>query len=85
MTWTDIIIGMIGILTLLFAFVGVIYLGFQMGRQSVGQAPATILPENKPEPKKPTQPKPTEDPYVRAMRDPRKTDKRIKTLPEEEK
>lgn len=83
MTLNEIAAGASIIITLLFAFIGVIYLGFQMGRSSAGQAPATILPEDKPKPQKPTQPRPTEDPYIRAMRDQRKADKRIKTLPEE--
>lgn len=80
MIWTNVAAGAIIILTLLFAFVGVIYLGFQMGRQSVGQGPATILPENQPQPKKPTPPVPTEDPYLRAMRPPRQAEKRIQTV-----
>ncbi len=76
---------MIGIVTLLFAFAGVIYLGFQMGRQSVGQAPVRIVPDNMPKPQKPAQPRPNEDPYIRAMKDPRKTAKRINTISEEGK
>jgi len=83
MTLIEIAAGATIIITLLFVFIGAIYMGFQMGRSSAGQAPAAILPEEKPKPQKPAQPKPTEDPYVRAMRDPRKTETRIKTLPEE--
>jgi len=79
MTWIDVAAGATIVVILAFAFIGVIYLGFQMGRQSAGQPPARILP---PEAPKNKEPRPTEDPYIRAMKAPKKAEQRIKTIPE---
>lgn len=82
MIWIDVAAGATIVAILAFAFIGVIYLGFQMGRQSAGHPPARTLPPDAPKNK---QPRPKEDPYIRAMKDPRKAEQRIKTIPEGDK
>lgn len=79
MIWIELLACVGVIAALVLSFLAVIFVGFRMGMHTAGRPPLVIHKTvNRENPKIPS-----EDPFIRATKAPRRTEERIKTIEED--